>query len=64
MPLFMDLPCAYTVLQVVTENEKLRLDNKVEQSNLKSMTKYKNDEIRGISLRLRNLEKGAEVDCG
>jgi formylmethanofuran dehydrogenase subunit A len=52
------------VFQVVTENEKLRLDNKVEQSNLKSMTKSKNDEIRGISQRLRNLEKGAEADCG
>lgn len=38
------------------ENQKLRLDNKVEQSYLKTMTKAKNDEIRVLKARIKEVE--------
>ncbi len=46
--------------QVLEENQKLRLDNKVEQSNLKTLTKSKNDEIRGLQARIEEAEKKAK----
>lgn len=42
---------------VLEENQKLRLDNKVEQSNLKTLTKAKNEEIRGLKARIEEVEK-------
>jgi hypothetical protein len=43
------------------ENEKLRLDNRLQQSNLKSMTKFKNTEIKKLEAKVQELEaKGGD----
>jgi hypothetical protein len=52
---------------VMEENARLRLDNKVEQSNLKSLTKAKNDEIKRLNAEVEELKKkgggGEEADA-
>ena len=42
---------------VLEENARLRLDNKVEQSNLKSLTKAKNEEIKRLTAEVEELKK-------
>lgn len=45
---------------VMAENVRVRLDNQVEQSNLKSMTKAKNDEIKQLTAEAEEVRKRAE----
>ena len=42
---------------VMEENARLRLDNTVEQSNLKSLTKAKNEEIKRLTAEVDELKK-------
>lgn len=42
---------------VLEENQKLRLDNEIEQANLKTLTKAKNEEIRGLQARIDSTEE-------
>ncbi len=49
---------------VMEENARLRLDNRVEQSNLKSLTKAKNDEIKRLKAELDELKKKSAAGGG
>lgn len=49
---------------VFKENQRLRLDNKVEQSNLKSLTKAKNEEIRRLNKELEHQKKIIDGEAG